>query len=75
MTKYTSANRESVWRSLKRGDVLTLSHQGIQCCHGFIEDQTADGLIIWVKDHLGDRRLFHLEDEYELEISDNSCLG
>ncbi|MDQ0821397.1 hypothetical protein QFZ79_003773 [Arthrobacter sp. V4I6] len=58
-----------MWTSLERGDVVTLSLKGVECHKGSVDDRTDDGRTIWVIDRIGDRRLFHIEDDYELLIS------
>ncbi len=65
-----AAKQVSIWTSIQRGDIVTLHRHGVQCLKGTVDDQTEDGRIIWVIDGLGDRRLFHIEDDYELLIND-----
>ncbi|MBT2539103.1 hypothetical protein [Arthrobacter sp. ISL-69] len=50
---------------------MTLSLQGVAYHKGSIDDRSDDGRTIWVTDGIGDRRLFHVEDDYELLISDD----
>lgn len=59
-----------MWTSLQRGDIVTLHREGVQCHKGTIDEQTEDGQMIWVIDGIGDRRLFHIEDGYELLTDD-----
>jgi hypothetical protein len=59
-----------MWTSLQRGDFVTLLRHGVQAHKGSIDDRTEDGRTIWVTDGIGDRRLFHIEDEYELLVND-----
>ena len=66
------SQRVSMWASLQRGDAVTLSQGGVECHKGFVNDRTEDGHTIWVIDKIGDRRLFHIEDDYELQISQNT---
>lgn len=40
----------------------------MQCHRGTIDERTEDGRMIWVTDGIGDRRLFHIEDGYDLLI-------
>jgi len=68
-TKMRQSRRVSMWTSLERGDVVTLSLRGVECHKGSIDDRTDDGRTIWVTDGIGDRRLFHIEDDYELLLS------
>jgi hypothetical protein len=65
-----AAKQVSMWTSLQRGDVVTLNRHGVRCHQGTIDERTDDGQMIWVIDGLGDRRLFHIEDDYELLITD-----
>lgn len=63
------SRRASLWASLQQGDVVTLSRRGVQCHQGFVEDRTADGQTIWVTDNIGHRRLFHVQDDYDLLVA------
>ena len=58
-----------MWNTLEQGDIVTLSQQGVPRHKGSIDDRTEDGRTIWVTDELGHRRLFHIEDDYDLTIS------
>jgi hypothetical protein len=64
------SRRSSMWTSLQRGDFVTLLRHGVENHKGCIDDRTEDGQTIWVTDGIGDRRLFHIEDEYELLVND-----
>jgi hypothetical protein len=64
------SRRSSMWTSLQRGDFVTLLRHGVETHRGSIDDRTEDGRTIWVRDGIGDRRLFHIEDEYELLVND-----
>jgi hypothetical protein len=64
--------RVSTWVSLERGDLVTLSRRGVECHSGSIDDRSDDGRTIWVVDRIGDRRLFHIEDDYDLLVSHNA---
>ncbi|MDQ0680518.1 hypothetical protein QFZ30_003900 [Arthrobacter pascens] len=64
-------NRVSMWASLQRGDAVTLSQRGVECHKGFVDERTEDGQTIWVIDKIGDRRLFHIEDDCDLQVSEN----
>jgi hypothetical protein len=63
---------KSVWAGLQRGDAVTLSQRGVECYRGLVDDRTDDGQTIWVTDKIGDRRLFHIEDDCDLQLSDSS---
>jgi hypothetical protein len=66
------SSHTSLWKSLERGDLVILSQQGVPCHRGSIDDRTEDGQTIWVTDDIGYRRLFHIEDDYELMIAHNA---
>jgi hypothetical protein len=34
-----------------------------------VDDRTADGQTIWVIDRIGERRLFHIDDDYDLLVA------
>ena len=63
------SHRVSMWASLQRGDAVTLSQRGVECHKGLVDERTDDGQTIWVIDKIGDRRLFHIEDDCDLQIS------
>ncbi|MBT8162703.1 MULTISPECIES: hypothetical protein [Arthrobacter] len=63
-----ASSQVSEWTSLQRGDIVTLLRHGVQCHMGTIDERTEDGRMIWVTDAIGDRRLFHIEDDYELLV-------
>ena len=64
-------NRVSLWATLQRGDAVTLSQRGVECYKGLVDERTEDGQTIWVIDKIGDRRLFHIEDDCDLQVSNN----
>jgi hypothetical protein len=51
-----------IWTSLARGDVVSLQGNNAQTYGGIIESKTSDGLIIWIRDELNDRKLVHVRD-------------
>ncbi len=51
-----------IWKSLTRGDVVSLRTAGNRDQIGTVEASTSDGLIIWIRDDLNERRLFHFHD-------------
>jgi hypothetical protein len=65
------SHRVSMWASLEQGDAVTLSQRGVECHKGLVDERTEDGQTIWVIDKIGDRRLFHIEDDCDLQISHN----
>lgn len=67
--------RESTWKSLEPGDLVTLGRQGLEHYSGRVDDRTDDGRTIWVIDRIGDRRLFHIDDDYDLSLGIQSDAG
>lgn len=51
-----------IWTSLSPGDVVSLQVIGGQDCVGTVESKTSTGLIIWIRDDLNERRLFHFRE-------------
>ncbi len=51
-----------VWASIRLGDVVSLHVQGNREYAGKVESGTSDGLIIWTRESLNERRLFHFRD-------------
>lgn len=52
----------SIWTSLAPGDVVSLQGIDARGYGGVVESKTGDGLIIWIRDELNERRLFHFRD-------------
>lgn len=51
------------WTGLGPGDVVSFREGTTgQWLVGSIESKTRDGLIIWIRDGLNDRRAFHFHD-------------
>jgi len=63
------SRRISLWNSLEAGDVVSLSLRGFEYHRGTVDDRTADGQTIWVIDRIGERRLFHIDDDYDLLVA------
>lgn len=51
-----------IWTGLEPGDVVSVQALGNRGCVGTVEERTKDGLIIWIRDDLNERRLFHFRD-------------
>lgn len=51
-----------VWTGLSPGDVVSLQEEGHREYLGSVEDKTDDGLIIWIRGELNERKLFHFRD-------------
>lgn len=54
------------WADVQVGDSVQLSRNGRIEFTGQVDDRTADGDVVWIKSGLGRRRLFHVEDGYQL---------
>ncbi|MGF9648342.1 hypothetical protein AAIH32_10230 [Pseudarthrobacter oxydans] len=65
---YVSRHRALLWASLQSGHFVAFSRQGLNCHQGYVDDRTDDGLIVWVTDETGHRRLFHVEDDYDVAV-------
>lgn len=52
----------SIWTSLSPGDVVSLGGLGIRDYVGTVESMTSDGLIIWIRNDLNERRAFHFRE-------------
>jgi hypothetical protein len=57
-----------IWASLTPGDVIYVRSHGSQYCVGTVECSTSDGLIIWLRDDLNHRRLFHFHDCQSIRV-------
>jgi transcription elongation factor len=62
------SRRKATWTALQPGDVVNLIRGGMECHKGVVDDRTEDGRTIWVIDQIGHRRMFHIEDDYDLTI-------
>lgn len=51
-----------IWTGLDAGDVVSLRTLGNRQYVGTVEQRTKDGLIIWIRDDLNERKLFHFRD-------------
>jgi hypothetical protein len=51
-----------IWPELSPGDVVSFRVHRTGDCVGLVESKTSDGLIIWIRDDLNERRLLHIHD-------------
>ena len=51
-----------IWTRLAPGNVVLLRAPDIGDRIGMVESKTSDGLIIWIRDSLNERKLFHFHD-------------
>ena len=61
--------RVSSWKALALGDVVSLTLHGFEHYRGTVDDRTEDGGVIWVIDLIGERRLFHIDDGFDLFVT------
>lgn len=57
-----------IWSRLAPGDVVSLRVAGSGDYVGTVEATTNDGLIVWFRDALSERRLFHFRDCLSVRI-------
>lgn len=51
-----------IWTELDSEDVVSVRTLGNRDYVGTVEEKTKDGLIIWIRDDLNERRLLHFRD-------------
>lgn len=51
-----------IWTSLAPGDVVSVHGKDAQHYAGTIETKTNDGLIIWIRDGLDERKMVHFRE-------------
>ncbi|MBT8163177.1 MULTISPECIES: hypothetical protein [Arthrobacter] len=52
----------SIWTRLAPGGVVSFRALGGQDYVGTVESKTSNGLIIWIRDDLNERRIFHFSE-------------
>lgn len=57
-----------IWTSLRPGDRVSLRVVGVQDYVGTVEFRTNDGLIIWMRDDLNERRLFQAHECRHVQV-------
>lgn len=57
-----------LWTGLGPGDVVALRYIDSQHYLGTVETKTSDGLMIWVRDDLNERKLLHFYDCYSIRV-------
>ena len=57
-----------IWTNLGPGDVVSLRGLDIHDCVGIVESRTTDGHIIWIRDDLNERKLFHFQDIQSVQL-------
>lgn len=57
-----------IWTSLNPGDLVSLRGLDIRDFVGTVESRTSDGLIIWIRDDLNERRLFHFRECQSIRV-------
>lgn len=57
------------WRLLSPGDVVSVEvAKSGQQITGSVDARTGDGLIIWIRDELNDRKAYHFEDCLSVQL-------
>ncbi|MET3174028.1 UNVERIFIED_ORG: hypothetical protein ABIB52_001873 [Arthrobacter sp. UYCu721] len=56
------------WDDVQVGDKVQLVGSGRPHYVGLVDARTANGDIIWVHDPVDGRRLFHIQDGFELQL-------
>jgi len=54
------------WENVAKSDRVEVTLGGGVVQMGVVDDCTPDGSCVWVRDSLGDRRLLHRHDGYDL---------
>lgn len=54
------------WNDVQIGERVQLRRNGLPEHVGWVDSRTADGKIVWVTPDGGSRRLFHIDDGYQL---------
>jgi hypothetical protein len=67
-SKKKNRKKHFAWDYVQVGDEVRLSVHGQPVHAGEVDARTLDGHIIWVHNPVGGRRLFHIEDGYELLV-------
>jgi hypothetical protein len=52
------------WFSLRLGDFVVLEDRGGQRHACTIDDRTEDGVHVWIRNTLNERKLLHIDDGY-----------
>ena len=57
-----------IWTSLRPGDIVALVSHTKQKLMGTVETGTEDGLIIWIRTELNERKLLHFHDCEHVQV-------
>lgn len=61
-------HRLLIWISLSPGDVVSLGGPHMQKHVGTVETGTNDGLIIWLRSSLNERKMFHFHECNSIQV-------
>ena len=61
------------WTFLRPGATVALQLRKGQKLIGIVETGTPDGLVIWIRTELNERRMVHLHDCASVQILDGRC--
>ena len=60
-----------IWTSLRPGDTVAITGPDRQKYQGTVETGTEDGLVIWIRTNLNERKMFHFHHVNTVQIIDN----
>ena len=60
-----------IWTSLSPGNFVSLASSDKQKYVGTVETGTEDGLIIWIRTDLNERKMFHFPEVESVHLIDN----
>lgn len=69
MPSKTNFVKSSTWDDVQVGDEVQLCASGRTEYAGEVDARTMDGDVIWVHNPIGGRRLFHIQDGYNLRLA------
>lgn len=61
-----------IWTSLRPGNIVSIAGSDKQKYVGTVETGTEDGLIIWIRTDLNERKMFHFHEVNTVRVIDNS---
>ncbi|MET3368469.1 UNVERIFIED_CONTAM: hypothetical protein ABIE34_001709 [Jeotgalibacillus campisalis] len=65
----------SIWTSLTPGEVVSIQGHESQDYVGVFESRTDDGLIIWIRDALNERKMLHFREIRSVRLDAGDRVG
>ena len=56
----------SQWEDVARWDVVEVKANGTLVQKGVVDERSSDGAFVWLVDSIGERKLLHKHDGYQL---------